>query len=875
MASPPSASVQRNGSDRSSAELLAELSPGLLATLDGEGRVLFANSTWRDVVGASGTIGYELTHPDDRGRVEQAIAGASPGNESCLECRLKTRDGSWRWVDWRVRHSEGRWYVAGQDVTERHEVTANQVKSEAQLAHAQRVVGVGSFEMETRSGRMSWSDELFRIFGLEPHSIELKRDPLLSFIHPEDQQRVDAMWSQALVDDGANMSVDFRIQRADGAERIVHARATIVDRDGRRIVGTLQDVTEHRRAQQALEASEKRYRALVEQVPAIVYTAGLGPEGSWDFVSPQVERMLGYSMLDWTENAALWLATIHPDDRDRVLRDESALAGAGDQLLSEYRMIARDGHVVHVRDEATVIEVDGGELKLQGVVLDVTQAKEAEDALRTSEEQYRLLVETSYDVIFALDADWTLTFMNEAAHRVFGYAPEEMIGHPINEFQDPERASHALEEAGKRLDGMPLFDHETTVLNKTGQAVDVIVNAAAIHAPDGAAGIVGTMRDITESKRAAAVIRAQQQQTQAIIDNSPMAIFAKDREHRYLLANREVEDLFGVERGALTGKLDSDVMPPEAVEVVRSHDAQVFESGAAVEAEEVIPKAGSDRTFMVHKFPLRDSEGEIYALCGIAADVTERKAREDALRAKVEWSFRIRQAIEHDRLTLFTQPIVDLATGETAQEELLLRMLGEDGEELIMPGEFLPPAERFGLAPAIDRWVVERAVGLARDRRIEVNLSGQSIGDEGLPEFIEAQLARTGADPSNLVFEITETAAAHDLVQARALADRLTALGCGFALDDFGTGYGSFTYLKHLPVSYLKIDMEFVRDIADDPSDRQVVKAIVDVARNFGIKTIAEGVESQVTLELLRGFGVDLVQGYHLGRPAPVETSGS
>jgi PAS domain S-box-containing protein len=632
-------------------------------------------------------------------------------------------------------------------------------------------------------------------------------------------------------------------------------------------------VTEHRRAQQALEASEKRYRALVEQVPAIVYTAGLGPEGSWDFVSPQVERMLGYSMLDWTENAALWLATIHPDDRDRVLRDESALAGPGDQLLSEYRMIARDGHVVHVRDEATVIEVDGGELKLQGVVLDVTQAKEAEDALRTSEEQYRLLVETSYDVIFALDANWTLSFMNEAAHRVFGYAPEEMIGHPIDDFQDPDRASHALEDAGKMLDGMPLFDHETTVRNKSGQQVDVIVNAAAIHGLDGAAGIVGTMRDITESKRAAAAIREQQQQTQAIIDNSPMAIFAKDREHRYLLANSEVEDLFGVERGTLAGKLDTDVMPADAVEVVRSHDAQVFESGTALEAEEVIPKGGADRTFMVHKFPLRDSEGEIYALCGIAADITERKAREDALRAKVEWSFRIRQAIEHDRLTLFTQPIVDLATGETAQEELLLRMLGEDGEELIMPSEFLPPAERFGLAPAIDRWVVERAVGLARDRRIEVNLSGQSIGDEALPGFIEAQLARTGADPSNLVFEITETAAAHDLVQARALADRLTELGCGFALDDFGTGYGSFTYLKHLPVSYLKIDMDFVRNIAEDQSDRQVVKAIVDVARNFGIKTIAEGVESQVTLELLRGFGVDLVQGYHLGRPAPVVTS--
>jgi len=117
------------------------------------------------------------------------------------------------------------------------------------------------------------------------------------------------------------------------------------------------------------------------------------------------------------------------------------------------------------------------------------------------------------------------------------------------------------------------------------------------------------------------------------------------------------------------------------------------------------------------------------------------------------------------------------------------------------------------------------------------------------------------------VFEITETTAARDLGKARELADRLTGLGCGFALDDFGTGYGSFTYLKHLPVSYLKIDMEFVRDLADDPADRQVVRAIVDVARNFDVRTIAEGVEAEETLELLRELGVDYAQGYHLGRP--------
>ena len=140
-------------------------------------------------------------------------------------------------------------------------------------------------------------------------------------------------------------------------------------------------------------------------------------------------------------------------------------------------------------------------------------------------------------------------------------------------------------------------------------------------------------------------------------------------------------------------------------------------------------------------------------------------------------------------------------------------------------------------------------------------------------DYIEQELERAGADPSHLVFEITETAAAQDLGQARRLAERLADVGCGFALDDFGTGYGSFTYLKHLPVSYIKVDTEFVRDLRADSPDRQVVSAIVDVARNFGIETIAEGVESQATLECLDALGVDYAQGFHIGQPVELKLS--
>ena len=153
---------------------------------------------------------------------------------------------------------------------------------------------------------------------------------------------------------------------------------------------------------------------------------------------------------------------------------------------------------------------------------------------------------------------------------------------------------------------------------------------------------------------------------------------------------------------------------------------------------------------------------------------------------------------------------------------------------------------------------------------IEANLSATSIGTSDLLPFIEQQIREAHADPANLVFEITETALMQDITAGEAFARGLTELGCGLALDDFGTGFGSFTYLKKLPITHLKIDIEFVRDLATNPANLHVVKAIVSLARAFGLKTIAEGVEDEHALTLLRAEGVDFAQGFHLGRPVPI-----
>jgi diguanylate cyclase (GGDEF)-like protein/PAS domain S-box-containing protein len=230
----------------------------------------------------------------------------------------------------------------------------------------------------------------------------------------------------------------------------------------------------------------------------------------------------------------------------------------------------------------------------------------------------------------------------------------------------------------------------------------------------------------------------------------------------------------------------------------------------------------------------------------------------------------IRDALDEQRLVLYAQPIVELATGTILQEELLLRMLDRDGN-IVPPLAFLPTAERCGLITEIDRWVITEATRYAAEgRRLAVNLSAASSGDLGLLELIERQLRKHRTDPGDLIFEITETALMQNIDQAMLLVQAMVRLGCQFALDDFGTGFASFTYLKQLPVQYLKIDIEFVRDVTNSAQDASVVKAIVALARDFGQLTIAEGVEDEPTAKVLRDLGVDLAQGYLFGRPRPV-----
>ena len=249
---------------------------------------------------------------------------------------------------------------------------------------------------------------------------------------------------------------------------------------------------------------------------------------------------------------------------------------------------------------------------------------------------------------------------------------------------------------------------------------------------------------------------------------------------------------------------------------------------------------------------------------------------------EMKWVSRITSAVEEERLELFFQPIIGIGKRNGTSRghyELLLRMRDEGGA-LVSPNQFIPAAERYNLMSTLDRWVVHKALSELVDHdskddaryTIAINLSGTSLSEDRFLEFVTEELKRHNLPNGAVCFEITETAAISNLSRVVHFMQVLKKLGCKFSLDDFGSGLSSFTYLKNLPVDYLKIDGQFIANVVDDSVDESMVKAISDVGHAMGIETIAERVETKRVLDKLGTLGVEFAQGYYIARPASVQT---
>jgi PAS domain S-box-containing protein len=503
--------------------------------------------------------------------------------------------------------------------------------------------------------------------------------------------------------------------------------------------------------------------------------------------------------------------------------------------------------------------------------------------------QAALLDQIDVSVILT-DLDLTVLSWNAGAERLYGWTAKEAIGRPASETILPPNPDLPAEQDSFNLalqdDGR--WDGEYTARRKDGSTFPAHVRSRLISDQDGhVTGAANVAIDITERKESERALVSARNYLRAVTDSMGEGLFTLDSDGCASYMNQVALDLLGWTWEELQGRelhpimhplrLDGSPMPIEECPMLHARrDGKLIR----VENDIFIRHDGSRLSVAYTASPFATVDG-IEGCVVLFEDITERQATANRVERDLEklaWLERIQEALTEERFVLYSQPIIDLKTGEIAQRELLIRMRDRRATggipKLIAPGEFLPVAEEFGLITEIDRWVIDRGTEIAATGcAVEVNVSGRSISAPGLVAHIRHAIQRAGADPETLVFEITETTLVSDEPAARAFVESLHALGCKIALDDFGTGYGGFTYLKQLPVDFLKIDIEFVRDVRTNSASRNVIQAIVGLARGFGLKTVGEGVEDEASLNLLRKLGVDYAQGFHTGRPAPLETT--
>jgi PAS domain S-box-containing protein len=509
---------------------------------------------------------------------------------------------------------------------------------------------------------------------------------------------------------------------------------------------------------------------------------------------------------------------------------------------------------------------------------DITKPTEIEGRLADAEAQAALLDEVDVAVV-ATDTERRITHWTRGAELLLGWTAAEAIGRGTASLT----AGHERGAAGTLDTIWPVGDWEGKLVlhRKDGTTVPANVRARPLHGGDGElGGTVSILVDATAGIAAERDRRSLRDYMRAVADSMGDGLCTLDDEGRIVYVNPRAEALLGWSRAELAGqdfhlavhhtRADGSPYPEKDCPLVAARHER---SSARIDDDVIVCRTGNLLPVQLVQSPFQTGDG-VGGFVVVFRDISERKRQEEVAQRKLHdlgWIERIRDALDQDRFVLYAQPIVEIATGRTVQHELLIRMMGDDGDP-IPPGLFLPIAESYGSIGAIDRWVMGETLRLAAaGHAVEMNVSAHSLSDPTFYDYVEAALRRSGADPGLLVFELTETALVHDQAATENFARRVHDLGCKLALDDFGTGYGGFTYLKQLALDFIKIDIEFVRDLVTNPASRHVVKAVVALADGFGLQTVAEGVEDAPTLKMLREYGVDYAQGYHPGRPAPLE----
>ncbi len=689
---------------------------------------------------------------------------------------------------------------------------------------------------------------------------------------------------------------------------------------------------------QRLEDELFRVKKATEQVPGAIYQFLLCADGSsrFPYASEGIRTVYELSPMQMQNNAELVSKRIHPDD---VKKLSASIAASAKNLTTwqlEYRVnLPRRGLRWLAGNAAPESRSDGSTL-WHGYIKDITERKAMELVLANDLERTRVTLSSIGDAVITTDENEKLQYLNPIAEKLTGWALADAIGLPVskifnivNQFTrlvEKSPITHCLEERT-----IVALAHDTVLVSKDGTEYAVEDSAAPIFSAGNViTGVVMVFRDVTGQRvlRQDVERRASHDHltglanraefdrvllemfessvstgighTLCCIDLDRFKIVNDSCGHaagdallkevsaaltKCVRANDMVARLGGDEFALLLDRCDSNAAQRIAqsacdaiAQIHFQHSGKSYRVGASIGVAPLdgrwksaqAAQQAADRACFAAK---DEGRGRVHVYHDIDQFVLEQHDQ-------MQWESRLQQAMEEDRFELFAQPIFDLAihAGPGLHFEILLRLRATDGS-LILPGEFIPAAERYGFATQIDRWVVSHVfdwmtaqIGtIEKISTVAVNLSGAAVSDRDFHRFVCALIDQGQVPANKISFEITEAAAIEQLDIAFDFFAMLRERGVRIALDDFGSGMSSMAFLKNFPVDYLKINGQFVKDMASEAVDCAMVRSINEIAHLTGKLTIAESVESADILKLLNELGVDFVQGYHVGRPKPID----
>jgi diguanylate cyclase (GGDEF)-like protein/PAS domain S-box-containing protein len=903
-----------------------------LVVITPEGVFRQVNKAFCDITGYSreeleGQSFKLFTHPDDIGRDEEQLRAIRSGAEipSSVDKRFVRKGGGEVWVRRSaaaMRDESGQVrYIVGAfvDLTDQRNRDRALHQTNGFLKAIVENTPIAIYTTDLDGLINFWNPAAERIFGFTREQAVGKRAP---FVPPERKKEAAELRGRVIKGEILN-GLELQRMRADGSPIIIQAAAAPLRDEKDRITGLLVacvDMSEAKRTSTELDRQLHFTRALLDAIPSPVYFKDR--EGRYQLRNRAWEDLFGAGQ-EWTGKTVRdmfppEIAAQH-EDRDRALLERPSAT------TYELLMPMPDGERREMLyNKVSFVDQRGDVAGLIGIITDVTRYKETERALEASEARFRVLTESSIDLISVTDEAGVLRYQSAALRHLLGFDPADTVGKTVMDLVHRDDVEHVRAAFRRIVESRHLTEPvEFRLRHRNGSWRTFESLGTNCLANPHIKGIVWNSRDITDRK-----VIQQRIQHLAYHDN------LTGLPNRGLLQDRLARAIARAERsGRKVAVLFIDLDNFKNVNDTLGHDVgdellrQVSRRlTECVRLEDTIARQGGDEFIVLldqledgrnasivaqkilnslrHPLSLAGADQHVSGSVGIAVypedgrDAQTLMKNADtamfhgkslgkntyqyftaqmniAVKRRMTLESALRRAVLQKNFILHYQPQINLETGEIIAVEALVRWQTEDSGT-VMPGDFIPLAEETGLINDIGEWVLREGcrqarewqdMGLSKARRMAINLSARQFGDRGFLEMVTRILSETGLAPQCLELEITESQVMRQTEGMIQLLNKLSEMGVSLAIDDFGTGYSSLSYLKRLPIQKLKIDQSFIRDVTVDPNDAAIVVAIINMAKSLDLDTIAEGVETPGQLALLRAKGCRVGQGFFFSTP--------